>query len=177
MYIIIIINANTQYRHQQVFNYNYGQDAYRARAHTHTHAHAHARTHARTRTRAYTHTHTRTRTVQTDRGKVQCCLTQIFWEAKYADFAFEGRGSSGVSDVLKETVEGEVWESAKAMGFAAEALELEHACAVLNRLSWLHWRHHSTNQWPVSQWFVLWCRHCNHHKWLAPQKITKCWWS
>ena len=45
-----------------------------------------------TRTHARTHTHT-----QTDRGEGQCCLTEIFWEQKCLEFAFEGRESSLMS--------------------------------------------------------------------------------
>ena len=47
------------------------------------HSRMHARTHA--------HTHTHTHTVQTNRGEGQCCLTEIFWEEKCLEFAFEGR--------------------------------------------------------------------------------------
>ena len=47
------------------------------------------------------------------------------------EFTFEGRESSRVSDVLGEIVldmGAKVWESAKAMGFAVEALKFEHVC-------------------------------------------------
>ena len=86
--------------------------------HTHTHTHTHARTHASTE--------------QTDRSEGQCGLTEIFWEEKCLELAFEGRESSRVPDDLGEIVPdvgAEVWESAKAMGFAVEALDFEHACA------------------------------------------------
>ena len=45
----------------------------------------------------HTHTHAHTHTVQTDRGEGQCCLTEIFWEEKRLEFAFEGRESSLIS--------------------------------------------------------------------------------
>ena len=77
------------------------------------------------------HTHTHTHTVQTDRSEGQCGLTEIFWEEKCLELAFEGRESSRVPDVLGEIVPdvgAKVWESEKAMGFAVEALDFEHAC-------------------------------------------------
>ena len=43
---------------------------------------------------AFTHT----RTVQTDRSEGQCGLTEIFWEEKCLELAFEGRESSRVPD-------------------------------------------------------------------------------
>ena len=79
----------------------------------------------------HTHTHTHTHTVQTDRGDTQCCLAEIFWEEKCPEFAFEGKESSRVPDVLGKIVPdvgAKVWKSVKAMGFAVEALEFEHAC-------------------------------------------------
>ena len=54
----------------------------------------------------HTHTHTHTHTVQTDRGDGQCCLVEIFREDKCPEFAFEGRESSRVPDVLGEIVPG-----------------------------------------------------------------------
>ena len=77
------------------------------------------------------HAHTPTHTVQTDRSEGQCGLTEIFWEEKCLELAFEGRESSRVPDVLGEIVPdvgAKVWESAKAMGFAFEALDFERAC-------------------------------------------------
>ena len=47
---------------------------------------------------------------------------------KFIEFAFERRERSRLPDVFGELVPdvgAEVWESAKAMGFAAEALEFE----------------------------------------------------
>ena len=90
--------------YRQVFKRNYAKDAH---AHTHTH------------------------TVQTDGNEGQCGLTEIFWEEKWLELTFEGRESSRVPDVLGEIVPdvgAKVWESAKAMGFAVEALDFEHAC-------------------------------------------------
>ena len=58
-------------------------------------------------------------------------LTEIFWEENCLELTFEGRESSRVPDVLGEIVPdvgAKVWESAKAMGFAVEALDFEHAC-------------------------------------------------
>ena len=48
--------------------------------------------------------HTHTHTVQTDRSEGQCGLTEIFWEEKCLELAFEGRESSRVPDVLGEIV-------------------------------------------------------------------------
>ena len=48
-----------------------------------------------------------------------------------SEIAFEGRERSRVPDALGEIVPDvrtEVWESAKAIAFAVEALEFEHAC-------------------------------------------------
>ena len=76
------------------------------------------------------HVCTHTHTVQTDRNLGQHGLTEIFWEEKCLELAFEGRESSRVPDVLGEIVPGvgaKVWESAKAMGFAVEALDFEYA--------------------------------------------------
>ena len=64
-------------------------------------------------------------------GGGQRCLAEIFREEKCLAFAFEGAESSRVPDVLGEIVPdvgAKVWESAKAIGFAVEALEFEHAC-------------------------------------------------
>ena len=63
---------------------------YKRCTHTYSHTHMHACTH--------------TRTVQTDRGDGQCCLAEIFGEEKCLEFAFEGRKSSRVPDVLGENV-------------------------------------------------------------------------
>ena len=55
----------------------------------------------------------------------------IFWEEKLVEFAFEGRDSSRVPDVSGKIVPyvgAKVQESVKAMGFAVEALDFEHAC-------------------------------------------------
>ena len=93
--------------------------------------HTHARTHARTHAHAHAHTHTHTHTVQTDGSEWQCGLTEIFWEQKCLELAFEGRESSRAPDVLGEIVPdvgAKVRESAKAKGFAGEALDFEHAC-------------------------------------------------
>ena len=52
-------------------------------------------------------------------------------EEKCLEFVFEGRESSRVSDVLGKVVldaRAEVGERAKAMSFAVEASEFEHAC-------------------------------------------------
>ena len=54
--------------------------------------------HARVCARVHTHTHP----VQTDRGEGQCCLTEIFLEEEYPEFAFEGRESSRELDVLQD---------------------------------------------------------------------------
>ena len=65
-----------------------------------------------------THTHTLYKLIGMKRW---CCLTEIFWEEKYLEFAFEGRESSTVPDVLEEIVPDvgtKVRENAKAMGFA-----------------------------------------------------------
>ena len=72
------------------------------------------------------HTHT----VQPDGSEGQCGLTVIFWAEKCLELTFEGRESSRVPDVLGEIVPdvgAKVWGSAKAMGFAVEALDFEHA--------------------------------------------------
>ena len=82
-------------------------------AHIHTHTHTHTCVYARTRT------------VQTDKVEGQCRLTEIAWEEKCLEFAFEVKESS-LADVLVEIVpdvKAEVWESAKAMGFAVQALK------------------------------------------------------
>ena len=74
--------------------------------------------------------HARTHTVQTDMGEGQIGLTKIFWEETRLELAFERRERSRVPDVLWEIfpeVGAEVWKNAKAMGFAVEALEFEHA--------------------------------------------------
>ena len=97
-----------------MFKHNYAKDA-------HTHACTHSCVHA------HAHTHT----VQTKRSEGQRGLTEIFWEEKCLELAFEGRESSRVPDVLGETdpdVGAKVWESAKAMGFVDEAVDFEHAC-------------------------------------------------
>ena len=122
--------------------------------HTHTHArthahmtqwhipsHTHTKTHIHTHWHTHWHTHTHTAVIQyytqahtytqTDGSEGQCGLTEIFWEEKCLELTFEGRESSRVPDVLGEIVPdvgAKVWESAKAMGFAVEALDFKHAC-------------------------------------------------
>ena len=59
------------------------------------HNNTHTRTHAHTHTRAHARAHART--VQTDRSEGQCGLTEIFWEEKCLELAFEGRESSLMS--------------------------------------------------------------------------------
>ena len=93
--------------------------------HSHTHTHTHTHTHA------HAHTHTHTHTVQTDDTEGQCSFNEIFREEKCLELTFEGRESSRVPDVLEEIVPdvvAKVWESAKAIDFAVEALDFEHAC-------------------------------------------------
>ena len=50
----------------------------------------------------YTHTHTHTHTVQNDRGEGQCCLTEIFGEEKYLEFAFEGRKPRVLGEIVPD---------------------------------------------------------------------------
>ena len=70
--------------------------------HAHTQALVHACMHAHAHMHAHTHTHTHI--VQTNRRAGQCCLVKIFREEKCPEFAFEGRESSRVPDVLGEIV-------------------------------------------------------------------------
>ena len=66
--------------------------------------HTHTRTHARTHARPHARTHARPHTLQTDRGEGRCCLAELILRRECLEFAFEGRESSRVSDVLAEIV-------------------------------------------------------------------------
>ena len=70
---VILKNKYYIYVYRQMFKHNYAKHA--KHAHTHTH----------------THTHTGTVQNNTNRSKGQCGLTEIFWEEKCLELAFEGR--------------------------------------------------------------------------------------
>ena len=59
------------------------------------------------------------------------CSAEVFRKEKGLEFVFQGRESSRVTDVFGDVapdVRTEVGQKAKAMSFAVEALEFEHAC-------------------------------------------------
>ena len=68
--------------------------------HIHRHLYTHVCMHMHTCMHTRMHTHTHTHIVQTNRRAGQCCLVKIFREEKCPEFAFEGRESSRVPDVL-----------------------------------------------------------------------------